>query len=428
MAIFRKPPSIILKSYSRSLSTIVDPELLLRLSTVLYQQQHAPDSKLHSHLRSFPLPLPISHELVLQLCSRFPLSWRPLHRFLLFSQLPPSSFSHCPTTFTRTLSFFGASKNINLFWSFTGAVLARSDLLTVSFLLTVVCFLAELERSPTAIGDLVTASKLWNRAVEQGLEPGVDAYEEMIVTLFKINRIEDALRMFAALRARRFLDARADSYRAVIQWMCKQGRVRHAYMVFDEMLKRGLWLETDNQTLAALVYGLVVRKRVREAYRVVEMVEHPDICLYHELMKGLLRLKRPGEATEVFREMIRRGIEPIMHTYIMLLQGHMGKRGRKAKDPAVNFENVFVGGLVKAGRMLEVTKFVERLMWGGVEVPRFDYNKFLYSFSSEDGVAMFEAVGRRMKEVGMVDLGDVLLRYGEKMATRDRRRRLRVDA
>ncbi|KAJ0982009.1 hypothetical protein J5N97_010264 [Dioscorea zingiberensis] len=326
MAIFRIPPSIILKSYSRSLSTIVDPELLLRLSTVLYQQQHAPDSKLHSHLRSLPLPLPISHELVLQLCSRFPLSWRPLHRFLLFSQLPPSSFSHSPTTFARTLSVFGASKNIDLLWSsFTGAVLARSDLLTASSLLTVVRFLAEsreitkcvrvfdsiigphfkplysietlnlvveslsdrklvreakdlVSKLRTSIppdgdtyglliigfcriGDLVTASKLWNRAVEQGLEPGVDAYEEMIVTLFKINQIEDALRMFAALRARRFLDARADSYRAVIQWMCKQqGRVRHAYMVFDEMLKRGLWLETDNQTLAALVYGLVVRK------------------------------------------------------------------------------------------------------------------------------------------------------------------------
>lgn len=276
------------------------------------------------------------------------------------------------------------------------------------------------------IGDLVMASKLWNRAVDEGFEPTIEAYEEIIVTLFKTNRIDDALRMFATLRARRFGDARADSYRIVIQWMCKLGRVRYAHMVFDEMLKRGLWLAIDNQTVGALVYGLVARNRVREAYRVVEMVERPDIGLYHGLMKGLLRLKRAGEATEVFREMVRRGVEPIMHTYIMLLQGHLGRRGRKGKDEMVNFESVFVGGLVKQGRMVEVSKFVERVMWGGVEVPRFDYNKFLYWFSNEEGVEMFESVGKRMKEVGMVDLGDVFLRYGEKMATRDRRRRLRI--
>lgn len=116
-----------------------------------------------------------------------------------------------------------------------------------------------------------------------------------------------------------------------------------------------------------------------------------------------------------------------MHTYIMLLQGHLGRRGRKGKDGMVNFESVFVGGSVKQGRMVEVSKFVERMMWGGVEVPRFDYNKFLYWFSTEEGVEMFESVGKRMKEVGMVDLGDVFLRYGEKMATRDRRRRLRIE-
>lgn len=60
-------------------------------------------------------------------------------------------------------------------------------------------------------------------------------------------------------------------------------------------------------------------------------------------------------------------------------------------------------------------------MWGGVDVPRFDYNKFLHYFSNEEGVAMFEEVGRRPRETGLVDLGDIFLTYGERMATRDRR-------
>ena len=58
----------------------------------------------------------------------------------------------------------------------------------------------------------------------------------------------------------------------------------------------------------------------------------------------------------VFREMIKRGCEPTMHTYIMLLQGHLGKRGRKGTYPLVNFETIFVGGLVTVGKSLKSHK------------------------------------------------------------------------
>ncbi|PKU79009.1 Putative pentatricopeptide repeat-containing protein [Dendrobium catenatum] len=179
----------------------------------------------------------------------------------------------------------------------------------------------------------------------------------------------------------------------------------------------------DNATIGYLIYGLLAKKRVKEAYKMFKEAEEVDLSLCHGLMKGLLRMKRPAEATEVFREMLRREIEPNMHTYIMLLQGHMGKRGRKGKEELVNFDSIFVGGLVKVGKTLEASKYAERTMRSTVEVPRFDYNKFLHLFSNEEGVEMFQEVGRRLKEVGMVDLGDVLLVYGERMATRERRRR-----
>jgi hypothetical protein len=62
-------------------------------------------------------------------------------------------------------------------------------------------------------------------------------------------------------------------------------------------------------------------------------------------------------------------------------------------------------------------------MKGSLEVPRFDYNKFLHYYSSEEGVVMFKEVGKKLREAGFVDLADILQRYGEKMATRERRRR-----
>ncbi|RWW66227.1 hypothetical protein BHE74_00026408 [Ensete ventricosum] len=55
-------------------------------------------------------------------------------------------------------------------------------------------------------------------------------------------------------------------------------------------------------------YGLLVRRKAREGYTVLEGVAEPDISMHHGLIKGLLRLRRAGEATQVFRATVERGI------------------------------------------------------------------------------------------------------------------------
>lgn len=275
------------------------------------------------------------------------------------------------------------------------------------------------------VGDLIEASKIWNLMVDEGFDPCIGAVEKMMETLFKTNRDVEAMKLLQMMRVKRMEDLGLSTYRLVIEWMCKKGKVEQAHVVFDEMRKRGI--EADNLTMGSLVYGLLARRRVNEAYGIVEGIEKPDISVYHGLMKGLLRLRRAREATQVFREMIKRGCEPNMHTYVMLLQGHLGKRGKKGTDPLVNFDTIFVGGLVKAGKSLEATKYVERATKRGLEVPRFDYNKFLHYYSNEQGVGMFEEVGKKLREVGLVDLADIFQTYGERMATRDRRRNRAVE-
>ncbi|EER99662.1 putative pentatricopeptide repeat-containing protein At1g26500 [Sorghum bicolor] len=470
-----------------------DPALLLRLCTILYQQQHDPDDSLRRRLSALPLPTAPAdiRELFLQASARFPLSWRPVHRLLAhLSTLHHGDgdgdgggggFPHSPATAARLLDVLAKSGNIDLLHStlfslprsllsaaalraaVRGLAPARevgkvAKLVTLfpechrarvlTFVTDVACSepcrlpdVAEkaikraehrhgVERTGRCCdllvvaycraGSLADACRVWNGMERRGLEPGAAAYQEIVVTMFKNNRVADAMKMFDGMRRNGVPDNEGGCCCAVVSWLCKDGRVWGAYMVLAEMVKRGL--EVDGELLGDLVYGLMVRRRAREAYRVFHGVKEKDIALYHGLMKGLLRIKRAGEATEVFREMITRGCEPNMHTYIMLLQGHLGKRGRKGRDPLVNFESIFVGGLVKAGRTLEVTKFVERTMWGGVDVPRFDYNKFLYYFSNEEGAVMFEEVGKRLREVGVIDLADILSAYGERMTTRDRRR------
>ena len=39
----------------------------------------------------------------------------------------------------------------------------------------------------------------------------------------------------------------------------------------------------------------------------------------------------------------------------------------------------------------------------------------------------FKKVGKKLRETGFVDLSDILQRYGEKMATRERRRNRAVE-
>ncbi|KAF3788260.1 putative pentatricopeptide repeat-containing protein [Nymphaea thermarum] len=461
----------------------IDSSQLLRVCTVLYQQRDAPDAHLHSHLQKCEFNL--THEFFLQVCNKFLFSWKPPFRFFKFTQTHHPSFVHTTTTYNKIVDILGKSKTFHLLWetitemahkglvndrSFQIAVksLASSremkksveifhlmdannfpySLTTLNRVVESLCGARLVEEAWTIVkklrqcirpsevtykflivgfcrtGNLVQASKIWNVMVEEGFVPEIEACDEMIETFFKNNKGVEAVKLFMSMREKK-PDLGLSTYRILITWFCKQEKVEQAFHMFDEMNKFGI--AADNCIYAALIFGLGNKGRVKEAYKMLEGVENPDVGVYHGMIKALVNLKRPGEATEVFRRMILRGCEPTMHTYIMLLQGHLGKKGRKGPHASVNFDTVFVGGLVKKGKSLEACKYLERMINRGTEVPRFDFNKFLYLFSDEEGIEMFEEIGKRLREVGLNDLADIFVRYGETMTTRDRRRRRTIE-
>ena len=101
-------------------------------------------------------------------------------------------------------------------------------------------------------------------------------------TLFNVNEYGEALRLFETLRFKRMDELGASTYGLVIRWLCKKGMTAQAHEVFVEMHKRGVWVE--NSTLGEVVYGLLMRRRVREAYGVFEGIEAPDLSVYHGLI------------------------------------------------------------------------------------------------------------------------------------------------
>ncbi|XP_010477848.1 PREDICTED: putative pentatricopeptide repeat-containing protein At1g26500 [Camelina sativa] len=459
--------------------TPINQDHLLRVCTILYQQQHSPDSRLISNLSSTKFQL--THEFFLQVCNNFPLSWRPVHRFFLYSQTHHPDFAHTSTTTNKMLGIIGKSRNMDLFWELAQEFGKRKLVNDKTFriVLKTLASARELNKCVTFfhlmnkfgylynvgtmnrgvetlckeklveeakfvvnklkefikpdevtyrtmiqgycdVGDLIEAAKLWNLMMDQGFEVDVEAGKKIMETFLKQNQFDEASKVFYVLVSKRGGDLDVSFYRVMIGWLCNNGRIDLALNVLEEMRERGV--QVDNLTLGDIIYGLLVKRRVAEAYKIVEGIENLDISIYHALIKGNVKIKRASEATEVFRKMIERGCEPIMHTYLMLLQGHMGRRGRKGPDPLVNFDTIFVGGMIKAGKQLEATKYVERTFKRGLEVPRFDYSKFLQCYSNEEGVVMFEEMAKKLREVSLFDLADIFQRYGEKMSTRERRR------
>ncbi|CAK9142404.1 unnamed protein product [Ilex paraguariensis] len=412
------------------------------------------DPKLHSSLTRCHFDL--TQEFFLQVCNKFPYSWGPVYKFFQFTQAQPH-FNHTSTTFNKMVDIIGKSSNIDLFWEVLQEMGRRRlvndgtyrialktlasarelkkcveffhlmnengygyNLETLNKVVETLCRTKLVDEAKHVVlklkdwikpngvtykwliygfcdvGDLIEASKVWNLMVDEGFQPDIDAVETMMETLFKNDQFGEAMKVFQSIRVKRIDALGLSTYRIVIHWMCKKGKLGQAHVMFEEMQKRKI--QVDNETLTSIIYGLTSKGRDTEAYKVVEGIDKPDISVYHSLIKGLLRLKKASEATQVFREMINKGCEPTMHTYIMLLQGHLGKRGRKGSDPLVNFDTIFVGGLVKARKSLEATKYVERVLNRRLEVPRFDYNKFLHYFSNEEGVVMFEAMSKKLRE------------------------------
>ncbi|KAJ0095094.1 hypothetical protein Patl1_16724 [Pistacia atlantica] len=283
----------------------VNPAHLLRVCTVLYQQQNSPESRLHSSLSTCNFNL--THEFFLQEMGQRRLVNDKTFKIALKTLAEVRELKKC-VNFFHIMNDCGCDYSLERLNKVVEILCSSKLVVEAKYL---VLKLNEWIK-PNGI------TYIWNLMVDEGFISSVDVVDKMIETFFKINKYEQAMKVFQMMRVKRMDELGLSTYRLVINWMCKRGKISQAYVMFEEMLKRGI--EADNLTLSYVIYGLLARGKVREAYKVVGAVEKSDISVYHGLIKGLLKLRRGSEATQVFREMIKRG-------------WHLGKRGRKGVDP-----------------------------------------------------------------------------------------------
>ncbi|KAK9052188.1 hypothetical protein SSX86_028816 [Deinandra increscens subsp. villosa] len=263
--------------------TPVDPSHLLRVCTILYQQQDSPESRLHTSLSRSHFHL--THEFFLQICNNFPYSWKPVYKFHKFSQT--QSFNHTSTTLNKMLDVVAKSRNIDLLWDLIKEIAHRRlvtdktykialktlasaremkkcvdffhvmnefgygyDIKTFNKVIDALCGCKLVEeakyivqrlkdyvkpdgftykcliRGFCDVGDLVEASKMWNLMVDGGFEVEIDAAEKMMDTLFKTNRFDEGMSLFQSVRVNRIDELGLSTYRLVIGWMCKKDKLR----------------------------------------------------------------------------------------------------------------------------------------------------------------------------------------------------------
>ncbi|CAL1401480.1 unnamed protein product [Linum trigynum] len=245
--------------------TPVNSDHLIRVCTILFQQQTFPDSKLQSKLSTCVFQL--THEFFLQVCNRFPFSWRPVHRFFQYIQQTPSlhnNFAHTSVSFNKMLDVYGKARNMDLLWETTqqagqlGLVSDRTFVIVLRTLASarelkkcvqffhlmndsgVEYSLRRLNKVVEAlcrdglmeeakyvtlklkdtippdgftygclikgfcdIDDMIEASKVWNLMVEDGFDPEIQVFEKMIETFFKKNEDTEAVKVFQTLRVNR---------------------------------------------------------------------------------------------------------------------------------------------------------------------------------------------------------------------------------
>ncbi|KAF3947332.1 hypothetical protein CMV_026522 [Castanea mollissima] len=102
-----------------------NPDHLLQVCTILYQQQDSPEPRPKTPLQAPCLPL-ASHNLTKttnsptssssQVCNKFPYSWQPVYHFFQYTEANTTShFTHTSVSFNKLLNVIGKSRNIELF-------------------------------------------------------------------------------------------------------------------------------------------------------------------------------------------------------------------------------------------------------------------------------------------------------------------------
>ncbi|KAH7573770.1 hypothetical protein ACOSP7_007629 [Xanthoceras sorbifolium] len=210
------------------------------------------------------------------------------------------------------------------------------------------------------------------------VERTVKSFNTLLNALLKCRKFDKMKETFENMEKHTGPDA--CSYNILINGCVMGGRLKGAWNVFGEMLKRGL--NPSVVTFGTLVYGLCSDSRLEEALKLKEDMMtlynvRPNGHIYASLIKGLCEVGELSSAIGLKQEMVRDKVELDSGIYSTL-----------------------ISAMFKVGRKEEVSGLLEEMRENGCNPDTVTYNVMINGFCNEKDFERAFRMFDEMKERG----------------------------
>ncbi|XP_021910181.1 putative pentatricopeptide repeat-containing protein At1g26500, partial [Carica papaya] len=212
--------------------TPVNQAHLLRVCTILFQQQNSPDSRLHSKLSSREFQL--NPEFFLQVCNKFSYSWRPVYRFFLYTQTH-AQFAHNSVTFNKLLDVIGKSRNIDLFWELAQETGRRKLANDKTFRIVL--------KTLASARELKKCVNFFNLMNGFGYGYSVESLNKVVETLCSSRLVVEA--KFVVLKLKEWIKPNGVTYKLIVKGFCDVDDLIEASKVWNLMVDEGFEPDID---------------------------------------------------------------------------------------------------------------------------------------------------------------------------------------
>ena len=174
-------------------------------------------------------------------------------------------------------------------------------------------YITTLKESTKTFDEATEAVKIFQRAISEGVEPGVFLYNAVIGKLGKARRIDDCLFYFGDMQSRN-IKPTSVTYGTLVNALCRTSEEKFAEEMFDEM-------------------------ESMPNYR-------PRAAPYNSIIQFFLNTKRDrGKVLGYFERMKSKNIKPTSHTFKLLIEAHASLEPVDLKAAEAVLDDVKAAGL-----------------------------------------------------------------------------------
>ncbi|XP_007047616.2 PREDICTED: putative pentatricopeptide repeat-containing protein At5g65820 [Theobroma cacao] len=207
---------------------------------------------------------------------------------------------------------------------------------------------------------------------------------------------------------------------SLLDALCKNGNVKEAALVFEEMRVRFL---PNLKHFTSLLYGWCKEGRILEAKHVlVQMKEagfESDIVVFNNLLSGYVLGNKMGDAFDLLKEMRKKGIDPNANSYTIVIQGLCkADRMEEAMRVFVDMERdgcrgdvvvytTLISGFCKWGRVEKGYEVLDRMISEGLMPNSLTYLHIMLAHEKKDELEECLELMEEMRKIGCVPDGGI---------------------